>query len=182
MRQLSSHFPSALLIAFSLICADPSGFVRAEDDRDFDSTFMKDSCQRVLGEIELCRLVEKKSAADGVKHYADLQIKAYRPLLEQLREAARDRDIKVPTDLSDHQQDAKRRLETVKGAEFDHHFLSDQLDEQQSLINLFERASRDCQDKRLRDLASKNLDELRDRYKLAKELYNKIKENRTDGR
>src|SRR4029079_2473878 len=147
-----------------------------------DSTFMKDSGQRVLGEIELSRLVDKKSAADGVKHYADLQIKSYRTLLDELRDAAKDRNIKLPTDLSDHQQDAKKRLETVKGAEFDYQYLSDQLDEQQSLINLFERANKDCKEKRLRDLAGKHLDELRDRYKLAKELYAKVKENRTDGR
>jgi putative membrane protein len=173
---MSRNLLSILALAFTSLSLLAAPSQAADDTKDFDSVFIKDSAQRVLGEIELSRLVDAHSHSDGVKHYADLQVKHYRDLLEEMRKVAADKNVKLPTDLSDHQQDAKKRLEAAKSTEFDLQYLSDQLDEQQSLIDLFTRASKDCQDRKLRDLASRNIDDLKARHANAKELYGKIKE------
>src|SRR4051794_11570645 len=103
------------LMAFALI---PTLFVLGadkdkddkKDDPAFDSVFLKDAAQRVLGEIELCRLVDERSHSEGVKHYASLQISHFRELLEDTRNLASARDVKLPTDLSDHQKTAMKQI------------------------------------------------------------------------
>ncbi len=148
----------------------------ADDKKDFDSVFIKDAAQRIRGEVELSRLVDSRSHSDGVKHYADLQMKHYKDLLDDVQKIADAQNVKLPDDMGDHQKDSKKRLEAAKSTEFDLQYLSDQLDEQQTLIDLFTRASKDCQDRKLRDFAAKNISDLKDRLANAKELYGKIKE------
>jgi putative membrane protein len=173
---MSRNCHSTLALAAVTLLVVSLTAIAADDKKEFDSVFIKDSAQRIQGELELSRLVDSHSRSDGVKHYADLQIKHYRDLLDEIRKLADEQSVKLPTDIGDHQKDSKKRLEEAKSTEFDLQYLSDQLDEQQTLIDLFTRGSKDCQEKKLRDFASKNINDLKDRLANAKELYGKIKE------
>jgi putative membrane protein len=148
----------------------------AERETGFDSTFVKDAAQRLLGEIELSRMVDSRSNSDGVKHYASLQINEYRDILATMRKVGDAENIKTPDEMSDRQRDSMKRLKEVTSTEFDLQYMSGQLDEQQSLINLFTRAAKDCDDHELRAFAAKTLPELQARYDNARSLYRKIKD------
>jgi putative membrane protein len=152
----------------------------AERETGFDSTFVKDAAQRLLGEIELSRMVEQRSNSDGVKHYAALQIKEYRDILDTMRRVGAAEDIKTPDEISDRQRDSAKRLKEVSSTEFDLQYMSGQLDEQQSLINLFTRAARDCDNHELKAFAAKTVPDLQARYDNARSLYRKIKQKDTD--
>jgi putative membrane protein len=151
-----------------------------ERENGFDSTFVKDAAQRLLGEIELSRMVDERSNSEGVKHYAALQIKEYRDILDTMRRVGDKENIKTPDEMSDRQRDSVKRLKEVTSTEFDLQYMSGQLDEQQSLINLFSRAAKDCQDHELRAFAAKTLPDLQARYDNARSLYRKIKEKDTN--
>lgn len=180
------RFSAAAVLGMAVLAGTPIALSAADKDdkpskRDdepkFDSVFLKDAAQRVLGEIELSRLVDDQSSSDGVKRYARIQINSYRQLLEDLRTTAAARDVKLPTDLTDHQQDAKKRFGKLKGDDFDKQYMSDQMDEQQSLINLFDRATRDVKEDKLKDFAARHLPGLRDRADAAKDLYRTVKKD-----
>lgn len=180
------RFTSAAVLSAAMLAGTPMTLIGAdkddkpakkEDEPKFDSVFLKDAAQRVLGEIELSRLVEDQSSSDGVKRYARIQINAYRQLLEDLRTTAAARDVKLPTDLTDHQQDAKKRFGKLKGEDFDKQYMSDQMDEQQSLVNLFDRATRDVKEDKLKEFAVRHLPGLRNRVDAAKDLYRTVKKD-----
>jgi putative membrane protein len=151
---------------------------KRDDEREngFDSTFVKDAAQRLLGEIELSRMVDERSNSEGVKHYAALQIKEYRDILDTMRRVGAKENIKTPDEMSDRQRDSVKRLKEVTSTNFDLQYMSGQLDEQQSLINLFTRAARDCDDHELKAFAAKTVPDLQARYDNARSLYRKIKE------
>lgn len=148
-----------------------------DDDRDFDVVFLKDAAERIAGEMEINQMVDEHTKTEGVIHYAHLQITSYRPILNAVQALAQERHVKVPTGLGEKQKDAKAKLSKLKNDEFDLQYASNQMDEQESIVNLFERGSKDLKDKKLREFASANVKDLRERLAVAKDLYRDVKKD-----
>jgi len=176
---MSTRAIAAIVALLSMFVIAPAT-VRAADPRDddklaFDKRFVKEAAEFSMCENEISRLAKEQSNSDGVKHYAELMIGGHKKLLEELRDAAHCHEYHIPDAMTDKQRDTYDRLKRLKNTDFDVEYMSGQVQDQQNLVELFERAAKECQDKSLREFADRKVPMLKEHLDNAKELYRKVK-------
>ncbi len=146
-----------------------------EEKSAFDKRFIKEAAQYSYAENEISRLAREQSRSDGVKHYAEIIIGGHKKLLDELHDIARDHNYTLSDDLTDKQKDTKDRLSKLEGTDFDVQYMSSEVQDHEAIVALFERGSKECQDKDLREFADRRLPALRGHLDNARELYKKVK-------
>jgi len=165
------------LVALGLAFAGRAGVAAAADeDKAFDKRFVKEASQYLYAENEITRLAADKSNSDGVKHYAQTVLGGNKKLIDELRDVAHDHKYTVSEDLTEKQRDTVDRLRKLEGTNFDVQYMSNEVEDHKALVDLFERASKDCQDDAMRKFAERKLPPLKDHLANAQELYRKVKD------
>jgi putative membrane protein len=141
----------------------------------FDKRFVKEAAQYAYAENELSRLAREQSRSEGVKHFAELNIGGNKKIIDDLQEIAKGHDYVLSDELTDKQKDTKERIGKLKGTDFDVEYMSSAVEDHEAMVQLFERASKECQDEKLRDYANRRLPAVREHLDNAKELYKKVK-------
>ena len=141
----------------------------------FDKRFLRDAYQNLAVENEITRLAREHSRSEGVKHYAELQIGGNRKMMEEVADLAKDHDVKLSDEMSEKQRDALEHLRKLDGQDFDIQYMSMEREDQKSLVDTFDRASKECKDQNVREFARHKLAPLQEHLANAEELYRKIK-------
>jgi len=147
----------------------------ADEDKAFDKRFVKEASQYLYAENEISRLAERQSNSDGVKHFASTILGGNKKMIDELRDVAHDRNYHISEELTDKQRDTMDRLRRLEGTNFDVQYMSNEVEDHKALVELFERASKECQDDALRKFADRKVSPLRDHLANAEELYRKVK-------
>jgi putative membrane protein len=134
--------------------------VRADDKKpvDFDDvafTIIATSCG--LHEIELGKVVEKKSTNAEVKAFAAQVVKDHTAINEELKVAAKSARISISQKMDDAHQKQLDAFEDYKGTNFDGDYLKHTAEKHKQFVALLKRASKEAKNKELRDFATKNL-------------------------
>jgi len=167
-----------VLIGIVLAVVSPR-FVRAEDDsKAFDKRFVKEASEWAMTMDSISRLAKENSRSDGVKHYAEVVLDGQKKLVDELREIAKRHDYHLSDDMTEHQRETKRRLEHLHDDDFDVEYMSEQRVDEQAMVDLFEKARKECVDENLRGFADRKLPAVKDFRDNAEELYKKVKDKR----
>jgi len=177
MNHRTSWLTAAVAVAFALFMSPLAAraAAAAAEDKAFDKRFIKEAAQFSYAENEISRLARDKSNSDGVKHFAEIVIGGQKKLLEELKDVADKHDYHLTDELTDKQKETKSRLARLEGTDFDVQYLSSSIEDHKAMIDLFERASKECEDENLRKFADRKLPMLHEHLTNAEELYRKVK-------
>lgn len=164
------------LMVCGLIVLPHSALRADEDDRKaFDKRFVKEAAEYSRAENDISRLAREQSHSEGVKHYAELMIGGHKKLLNELQEIAQTHHYTLPDELTGKQKDVLEKLRKLHDTDFDVQYMGEQVEDQQALVELFDKASKECVDDNLREFAARKLPMLREHLENARELYKKVK-------
>jgi len=154
---------SAILPA---ITPPPAGTKLNDDDAKFLDTVALTG----LSEIQDGNLASKKGHSDDVKELAKKITADHIAANNQAKELASSYKVKLPTNVADSDILEHQRLSGLHGTDFDKAYVEDEVKDQQTAIELFQKESNSGQDPTLKQFASNVLPILKDHLKAAQAL------------
>jgi putative membrane protein len=134
-------------------------------------------------EIQMGKLARKNSQSKQVKAYGEMLIKDHTLADKQIMQLARrqDLDLTMPAPKNETEQaemqasmDAMKRLETLKGEEFDREFAKLMVEDHQKAIDLIEGTLTTTTDDKVRGLLNKVLPVIKEHKRTAETINKKL--------
>lgn len=167
-RQFTSILSLGLVVC-SIVRATPS---EGAADRDF--ALKAAGAGEMV--VALGRTAQRQGLDAGVKRYARQVVDDHRNAMDELRQAARGKNLALSTAMTGDQQGALNRLQRLSGAAFDRAYIPQQVEAHRKAVDLFEREARDGQDPQFRVFAAWMLPSLREHLRMAEALQAEIRD------
>jgi len=126
-----------------------------------DDEFVRNAIQGGVFEVESSRVALEKASSGAVRAFATTMIDDHGKANTDLNAIARRNRGDVPETLDEEHQKKLEDLKKLEGPAFDREYLRCQIAAHDAAIALFERASRESQDRELKDFATRTLPVLR---------------------
>lgn len=138
--------------------------------KDTDAHFVMMASTINLAEIEHGKLAEEKASDEAVKKYGRQMVEDHSKSNEELRIAAKKGGYKLATQMDKEHQAMQKKLQAMKGADFDRHYMMHMVEGHQKAIKLFETQASSGSDADLKAFASKSLPTLQKHLAQAKAI------------
>jgi putative membrane protein len=136
-----------------------------------DRAFVMEAAGSGMYEVEVSRLAVNRATNPQVKQYAQMLVTHHTQANSELMALAQSRGIAPPPTLPADKAAKLNSLQLQSGAQFDRQYVQQVgLQDHQTDIALFERASRDANDAALKAWAAKTLPTLRSHLQAAQNL------------
>lgn len=172
MKRISMYLLLFTLVSVFLYCRNSSTRsdsveVAKESNKEkgglakVQSDFLVNAYSKGLLKLALSDVAKQKAQAKRVQKFANEMVQAHRKLNEELKNLATQKQLTMPGDLTADQQKQLNELKNKLGRAFDVQYVSLMIDEHQTAVDEFEKASRDYEDADVQVLAARNLPPLR---------------------
>ncbi|HEY6975574.1 MAG TPA: DUF4142 domain-containing protein [Chitinophagaceae bacterium] len=121
------------------------------------SDFAEKAATGGLMEVELGKIAQEKATNPRIKDFGAMMVKDHSDANDQLKTLAQQKNITLPTAVSDKQQKEIDDLNKKTGKDFDKAYMSMMLDDHKKDIKEFEKAGNDSKDADVKDFAMKTL-------------------------
>lgn len=135
-----------------------------------DAALLRDIAQASLGEIAAGQLAAKKAKSDTVRQYAQQMVEDHREILDQGKALAAARQLPLPKGPDLKHQEAMRKLEVLKGEEFDRAYMEQMVQGHASTLQLLHRAASEAKDPALRKHAQEAQPHIQAHLDIAKRI------------
>ncbi len=142
-----------------------------KDISKMDMEFASKAADGGLAEVEMGKLAKQKSKSSEVRDLAEELIKDHSQANDTLMKLAKDSDMTVPSTPSGKYKSILDKLKSAEGDEFDRQFVSMQIEEHESEINLFSSEADHGSDPDLREFASGCVPVLKEHLEMARSIY-----------
>jgi putative membrane protein len=135
----------------------------AEDvnEEKFDGTRLEDDTEFAVNaadggmrEVQLGELAKTKATSQEVKAFADMMVTDHTKANEELKSLAAQKNITLPTTLSDKSRKAMEDLEKKTGKDFDEAYASMMVDDHQKTLDEFKKQADKGNDPELKSWAA----------------------------
>lgn len=137
-----------------------------------DRRFVNKAADAGMAEVSLAQLASERASNPEVKRFAQQIVQDHTQVNNELMSLAGQKGVKL--DQDDGKDRFYKRLSDRSGADFDEEFVEHMIDQHESDIKLFEKASQGAKDADLRSFAAKHVDHLRQHLKTAQSLRSSI--------
>lgn len=149
-------------------------FDKVASEKD-EATFFVDIAEMDLAEIELAKLAQQKASNVDVKKYAEMLVTDHTKSSAELKDLADNRQLTLPTSLTDKGKDEYNKLNEKSGLDFDKKFIDKMIDDHEKAIKKMEDASEDNdKDQSIKVWASNKITSLTSHLQQAKMLKEKL--------
>ena len=145
-----------------------SGARASADSPDRDFAMKAASAGQMM--VALGRKAQMQGLDAGVKRYARRVVEDHRGAMDELRLAARGKQIPVGSTMTGEHQGAINRLARLRGMAFDRAYARQQVGAHRKAVELFEDEVRHGRDPELRAWAAGMLPALREHLRMAREV------------
>ena len=135
-----------------------------------DETFAKVAARGGLAEIKLGKLAMDQGSSEAVKAFGTRMVAEHTKAGDKLKEAAKEEQIGLPTDISARDQAAYDRLSKLSGADFDQAYAQDMVKDHQQDLRDFQREANHGNDDVIRGFASETVPIIQQHLDQAKEM------------
>jgi putative membrane protein len=163
MRLWSLFAVAAVGLAATALLADDK-----KDEKFSDQEFVKKAAGTGLFEVREGQLALRLGRSADARQLAQNIVNDHIRANQELMALVSRKGWIMPRAMSDEQVDLFNRLARLQGAEFDKTFLDQQLKAHEKAVELFEQASKECQDPDLKAWAAKTLPTLRQHLETAR--------------
>ena len=135
-----------------------------------DQAFAKDAARGGLAEIKLGKLALDNGSSEAVKNFGTRMVAEHTKAGDQLKEAAAQEHITLPTDLAAKDQGTYDRLSKLSGADFDRAYAQDMVKDHHQDLRAFQREANRGNDAAIRGFASQTIPMIQQHLEQAKEI------------
>ena len=122
----------------SMMVVGTVGLVQAQDTKSADKTFIADSAEDSLAEINYAKLALQKSQDKNVREFAEKMIKDHEKLIDSMKPLAKQLGVKEPSGppLTDHVK--YQALKMKSGSDFDRAYVEAMVKDHHADLQKFE--------------------------------------------
>jgi len=132
--------------------------------------FAKKAALGGMAEVELGRLAAEKGSNASVRQFGQRMVDDHSKANEELRNAAREEGITLPTQIDESTRRTKEHLSKLSGVAFDKAYMKDMVTDHEKDVAEFQKASKAAEDSPVKSFAAKVLPTLEDHLKQAREV------------
>jgi putative membrane protein len=132
--------------------------------------FARDAAIGGMAEVELGRLAVEKATNPGVKKFGQRMIDDHSKANEDLRKAAREQGIGLPTQIDSRHKAQIDELSKLSGYAFDKAYMHDMVEDHEKDVAEFEKIVKEPGKTAVQDFAAKVLPTLEDHLKMARQV------------
>lgn len=122
-----------------------------------DIEFVTKAASSSMLEVELGKLAQHKGTSEAVKEFGKLMVQEHTKANRDLKRAAGQNNIEVPTTLTDEHLQIYSELNALSGAEFDEKYIETMVESHEEAISMFEDASEDLSSNEIKSFAENKL-------------------------
>ena len=137
--------------------AEESNDAKFENKKENDADFMVAAAGINLEEIQLGQLAQKTGMMPDVKQLGKMMEEEHSKALKDLQALSAQKQITIPSALTDAGQDANKKLMNKTGKDFDKAYCDMMVNGHKDAIDKFKKASTDATDPEIRKLATSML-------------------------
>jgi putative membrane protein len=134
-----------------------------------DADYLRRMGAADLAEVEAGKLAAGKASSDGVKKFAQHMMAEHGKGMEEGRQLAESKRVKLPTEPSKKHQAAMKKLEEQSGAEFDRAYMNQMVRDHQDTLKLLQDAAKNAQDPQIKAAAQKKVPTVQEHLKMARQ-------------
>jgi putative membrane protein len=135
-----------------------------------DLLFLRQAAIGGMAEVELAKLVEKRSHSDAVEDFARRMVEEHTKANDRLLALAKQADIAPPNELDGEHKAMRDKLEPMSGVEFDRAYLQGQVADHQKTALLLEWEIGSGQDAQLKTFAAETLPVVLRHLRIARDI------------
>jgi putative membrane protein len=135
-----------------------------------DEAFVRVAAHGGLAEIKLGKLAMDQGSNEAVKAFGTHMVAEHTKAGDELKEAAKEERIALPTELSSKDQATYDRLSQLSGADFDQAYAQDMVKDHQQDLRDFQREANHGNDDVIRGFASEAVPIIQQHLDQAKEM------------
>ena len=135
-----------------------------------DEAFVRVAAHGGLAEIKLGKLAMDQGSNEAVKVFGTRMVAEHTKAGDELKEAAKEERIALPTDLSAKDQVTYDRLSKLSGADFDQAYAQDMVKDHQQDLRDFQRETNHGNNDVIRGFASETVPMIQQHLDKAKEM------------
>lgn len=147
-----------------------------------DQHFVMEAAKGNKAEVELGQVVAQKTTNPQVKRFAEMMVKDHTQALNQLQQLAETKKVTLPSELPDDAKDLESKINSASGSDLDKTYMDAMVDDHQKDVQEFKDASKDAQDKEVKQWASSTLPTLQQHLQKAKQIDAKLGGNSGGGK
>ena len=156
----------------------------AEDRNDakFDDTRMEDPSEWIakaaeggMMEVEFGKLAQTNAANPKVRELGKMMEQDHSKANEELKAIAMQKNVTLPTAMSDEHQNKYKDLSVKKGADFDKAYTEMMVDDHKDDIDRYQEQAKDGKDMELKTFAAGKVPILQGHLQMAEEAHNLVK-------
>jgi len=125
------------------------------------SEFLKKVTNSGMAEVQLAKLAQQKATIDAVKNFAAMLERDHTAVNDQVKTLAGQRNVAVPSTISDDKQKMYSDMEKMTGKAFDKEYISMMVKSHNDGISLFEDTKSNASDIDVKNFADKTLPALK---------------------
>ncbi len=133
-----------------------------------DKQFAKEAAEGGLAEVKLGQLAEEKGASETVKNFGKRMVDDHTKVGDELKSAASQANIRLPTELKPKDQKIYNRLSALSGSAFDKAYAGDMVRDHMHDVHAFRQEANNGTNDPIKNFASQTLPALQEHLKLAK--------------
>lgn len=145
-----------------------------ENVSDKTSEFMTEAASGGMMEVQLGQMAQQKAQNQSVKDFGNMMVQEHSKANDQLKQLAAQKNITLPTTLSDKHQKHVNDLSEKTGAEFDKAYMDMMVEDHQEDVDKFKEASEDVPDAEVKNFAATTLPTLQKHLETAKGIHEKM--------
>ncbi|HJT98871.1 MAG TPA: DUF4142 domain-containing protein [Rhodanobacteraceae bacterium] len=135
-----------------------------------DSDFVTKAAQAGMAEVAAGKVAESQGKSAAVKSFGKRMVADHSKANDELKQVAMKNGAKVPSAPSSEQEMAGRRLQAMKGDEFDRAYSEQMVKDHEDAVALFKKEASSGSDPALKSFAQKTLPTLEEHLEMAKAL------------
>ena len=135
-----------------------------------DSKFASEAASGGMTEVKLGQLAQENGSSNAVKEFGRRMETDHTKAGEELKQAASQSGISLPSGMSTEDQATYNRLSKLHGAAFDRAYAQAMVKDHEKDVAAFEKESRTGQDQGVKTFAEQTLPTLKEHLRLAREM------------
>lgn len=156
--------------------AEERNDAKFDNERESDAEFLVDAAEINLEEIELGLLAQNRGTSAQVREMGKMMETEHSKALSDLKTLAQNKNISIPTTVTEDALEAKNNLAEKDSNDFDKEYVDKMVSAHKDAIDKFEKASTDAHDADIRNWAASMVPVLRqhvDKFVGMQETYEK---------
>jgi len=130
-------------------------------------------------EVALGKEAKSNAASEDVKKFGDRMVTDHTKAGQDLAAAAKAANIGFPLKIFSDQQATLNQLAQIRGPDFDRVYMKKMVADHKEDVALFERASKEAKNDKIKSYASKTLPTLKEHLKMAQQINAKVNGGKT---